>query len=71
MPGQPARTRARIRIFPRQLTLESCQSATGVTAIIHWQALRIATYSLNPLWYGMSRRATEKYFPLVRKLWTT
>ena len=35
--------------FPWQFTLENCQSATGVTAIINRQALRIATYSLNPL----------------------
>ena len=56
--------------FPWQFTLENCQSATGVTAIIHWQDLRIATYSLNPLCYGMLRRATEKHFPLVRNLWT-
>jgi hypothetical protein len=55
--------------FPWQFTLENCQSATGVTAIIHWQAVRIATYSLNPLWYGMLRAATEKPFPLVQKLW--
>ena len=57
--------------FPWQFTLENCQSATGVTAIIHWQDLRIATYSLNPLWSGMLRAATEKHFPLVRNLWTT
>ena len=71
MPGQPARVRARFPNFPWQFTLENCQSATGVTAIIHWQALRIATYSLNPLCSGMLRRATEKHFPLVRNLWTT
>jgi len=70
MPGQPARARARFPNFPWQFTLENCQSATGVTAIIHWQALRIATYSLNPLWYGMLRVATEKHFLLVQKLWT-
>ncbi len=57
--------------FPWQFTLENCQSATGVTAIISWQALRFATYSVNPLWYGMFRAATEKHFPLVQKLWTT
>jgi hypothetical protein len=56
--------------FPWQFTLENCQSATGVTAIIHWQALRIATYSLNPLCPRMLRAATEKYSPLVQKLCT-
>jgi hypothetical protein len=29
-------------IFPWQFTLENCQSATGVTAIISWQAPRFA-----------------------------
>jgi len=56
--------------FPWQFTLENCQSATGVTAIINRQALRIATYSLNPLCSRMSRLATEKHFSVVQKLWT-
>jgi hypothetical protein len=69
MPGQPACAYA-LPIFPRQFTLENCQSATGVTAIIHWQALRIATYSLNPLSGRMFRPAIEKRLSLVKKLWT-
>ena len=39
--------------------------------IIVRQALRVTTFSLNPLWGRMLRAATEKHFPLVRKLWTT
>jgi hypothetical protein len=69
MPGQPACAHA-LPIFPRQFTLENCQSAADVTAIIRWQALRIATYSLNPLSGRMFRPATEKHFALVKKLWT-
>jgi hypothetical protein len=45
-------------------------AATSVTAIIIWQALRIATFSLNPLSGRMLRPATEKHSPLVQKLWT-
>jgi len=69
MPGQPVRAHA-LPNFPWQFTLENCQSATGVTAIIVRQALRIATYSLNPLWGRMLRPATRKHFALVQKLWT-
>lgn len=57
--------------FPWQFTLENCQSATGVTAIINRQALRIATYSLETLCSRMLRPATEKQFSVVQKLWTT
>ena len=57
--------------FPWQFTLENCQSATGVTAIINRQALRIATYSLETLCYGTLQTATEKLFSVVQKLWTT
>jgi hypothetical protein len=70
MPGQPVRAHARFPIFPRQFTLENCQSATGFTAFIIRQAARITTYSLNPLWSRMLRPATEKHFALVNKLWT-
>jgi hypothetical protein len=73
--GRNARvTGTHSRAFPNsrwQFTLENCQSATGVTAIISWQVLRLTTYSLHPLCYGMFEAATEKQFPLVQKLWTT
>jgi hypothetical protein len=73
--GRNARaTGTHSRAFPNsrwQFTLENCQSATGVTAIISWQALRLTTYSLHPLCSGMFEAATEKQFPLVQKLWTT
>jgi len=68
MPGQPACAYA-LPIFPRQFTLENCRSAAGVTAIIRWQALRIATFSLNPLSGRMFRAATKKLSLLVQKLW--
>jgi hypothetical protein len=64
-------TRSRaLPIFPRQFTLENCRSAAGFTAIVVRQAVRIATYSLNPLSGRMLRPATEKHFVLVKKLWT-
>ena len=69
MPGQPVRTRARFQ-FPPAIHPRELPTATSVTAIIIWQALRIATFSLNPLSARMLRPATEKPFPLVRKLWT-
>jgi hypothetical protein len=69
MPGQPVRTRARFQ-FPPAIHPRELPAATGVTAIIVRQALRIATYSLNPLWARMLRVATEKHFALVQKLWT-
>lgn len=64
------RSRALFDFPPRQFTLENCQSATGVTAIIVRQAVRIATYSLHPLSGRMLRPAIKKHFPLVQKLWT-
>ena len=69
MPGQPLRTRARFE-FPLAIHPRELPAATGVTAIIVWQALRFATYSLNPLWSRMSRSATQKRFAVVQKLWT-
>jgi hypothetical protein len=71
MPGQPARTRARFRISPGNSPSRIASLPPASPQIIHWQALRIATYSLNPLCPRMLRRATEKHFPLVRNLWTT
>ena len=62
MPGQPVRALA-LPIFPRQFTLENCQSAAGYTVIVVRQAVRITTYSLNPLSGRMLRPATEKHFP--------
>jgi hypothetical protein len=55
--------------FPWQFTLENCQSATGVTAIISWQAFENATFSLNPLSSRKLRAAIEKHYSLVQKLW--
>ncbi len=69
MPGQPVRALA-LPIFPWQFTLENCQSAAGYTVIVVRQAVRITTYSLNPLSGRMLRPATEKHFVLVQKLWT-
>jgi hypothetical protein len=68
MPGQPIRTRARFR-FPPAIHPRELPAATGVTAIILRQALRITTYSLNPLSGRMSRPAMKKHFALVQKLW--
>ena len=69
MPGQPLRTRARfvcpLAIHPRELP-----AATGVTAIIVRQALRVPTFSLNPLCARRLHIATEKHSPVVQKLWT-
>ena len=66
MPGQPARAHARFRSFPRQFTLENCQSATGSAAIIQLASFRNATFSLNPLSASMLRPAIENITRLCR-----
>ena len=69
MPGQPARTRAHFR-FPLAIHPRELPAATGVTAIVVRQTLRITTCSLNPLWGRMLCVATQKHPALVQKLWT-
>ncbi len=61
---------ARVSNFPRQFTLENCQLPPASPQSLIRQALRFATYSLNPLSGRMLRPATEKLLPLVQKLWT-
>jgi hypothetical protein len=36
----------------------------------HPASFENSTFSLNPLWAGLLRPATEKHFALVQKLWT-
>jgi hypothetical protein len=62
--------RSRASDFPPAIHPRELPVCRRVTAIIRWQALRIATYSLNPLSSRMFRLATEKHFALVKKLWT-
>ena len=70
MPGHPVRTRARFRISPGNSPSRIASLPPASPQIIHWQDLRIATYSLDPLCSGMWQPATEKHFPLVQKLCT-
>jgi len=63
MPGQPARTRARIRISPRQLTLESCQSATSVTAIITLASVENCHVFAEPTLFRNVANRNRKTFP--------
>jgi hypothetical protein len=61
---------ARVSDFPLAIHPRESPAATSVTAIIVRQALRVPTFSLNPLWARMLRPATEKACPRVNKLWT-
>jgi len=69
MPGLPTRAYAHFR-FPPAIHPRELPAATGVTAIIVRQALRVPTFSLNPLCARRLRIATEKHSPVVQKLWT-
>jgi hypothetical protein len=55
--------------FPPAIHPRELPAATSVTAIIVRQALKIATYSLNPLCDGLLRLATKKRSGVVQKLW--
>jgi hypothetical protein len=69
MPGQPARAHAHFR-FPLAIHPRESPAATSVTAISRSQALRVPTFSVNPLWGRMLRAAIEKRYAHVNKLWT-
>jgi len=69
VPGQPARARAHFR-FPLAIHSRELPAPTGVTAIIVRQALRVPTFSMNPLWGTTLRIAIEKHYRSVNKLWT-
>jgi len=69
MPGQPARAHAHFR-FPLAIHPRESPAATSVTAIIVRQALRVPTFSLNPLWARTLHAATENLCRRVNKLWT-
>jgi hypothetical protein len=55
--------------FPWQIHPRELPAATSVTAIIVRQALRVPTFSMNPLCGRTLRLATENRFALVQKLW--
>ena len=61
---------SRVSEFPLAIHPRELPAATGVTAIIVQQALRVLTYSLEPLWDRTLQAATLKRFTLVQKLWT-
>ena len=61
---------ARISDFPWQFTLENCQLPPASPQSIVWQALRIPTFSVKPLWGTMFSGATEKLSAIVQNLWT-
>ena len=67
--GNPTHALAHFR-FPPAIHPRELPAATGVTAIIVRQALRVPTFSLNPLWGRMLRPAIEKRLGFVQKLWT-
>ena len=69
VPGQPARARAHFR-FPLAIHSRELPTPTGVTVIIVRQALRVPTFSMNPLWGRTLHIATEKHYRRVNKLWT-
>jgi len=69
VPGQPARARAHFR-FPLAIHSRELPAPTGVTAIIVRQALKVPTFSMNPLWGTTLRVAIEKHYRRVNKLWT-
>jgi hypothetical protein len=61
---------ARISDFPLAIHSRELPTPTGVTAIIVRQALRVPTFSMNPLWGRTLHIATEKHYTSVNKLWT-
>ena len=61
---------ARISDFPWQFTLENCQLPPASPQSIVWQALRIPTFSVKPLWRTRFSGATEKLSAIVQNLWT-
>ena len=61
---------ARISDFPWRFTLENRQLPPASPQSIVRQALRVPTFSVNPLWARRLRAATEKHLALVQKLWT-
>ena len=61
---------ARVSDFPLAIHPRESPAATSVTAIIVRQALRVPTFSLNPLWARTLQPATENPCPRVNKLWT-
>jgi hypothetical protein len=60
----------RISDFPWQFTLENRQLPPASPQSIVWQALRVPTFSVNPLWGRMLQAAIEKHYAYVNKLWT-
>jgi hypothetical protein len=63
-------TRSRASNFPPAIHPRELPVCRQPTAFIIWQAVRVTTYSLNPLSGRLLRTATEKHFTLVNKLWT-
>jgi hypothetical protein len=62
---------ARIVRFPLAIHPRELPAATSVTAIVVRQALRVPTFSMNPLWDRTPRAATEKHYGRVNKLCRT